>query len=140
MLIPASRFSTLPEGCPVLWDCADTYIIGKDGDGYRVDLGGKTVEASRLHVWLVSAPAVRAFAPALIVAVRFPEGRYNDTKYQPQPLRDVARDNYVLIGYILDSGAPCAYMPRHELVTGSTPEECLLNGLKAALDAAKDEQ
>ena len=95
-----------------------------------------SVALSDVQVDLTTPAAVRAFAPALIVAVRFPEGRYNDSRFPPMPLRDVARDNYVLIGYILDTGALCAYMPRHELVTGDTPEACLLAGLKAALDAA----
>ena len=143
MLIPASRFSTLPEGCPVRWG-------GTRWDSATVQLGGaialrrqgrkgvdtRIVSPEHVQVDLCTPAAIRAFAPALILAVRFPEGRRNDTKYPPQPLRDVAHDNYVLIGYILDSGFPCAYMPRHELVTGDTPEECLLNGLKAALEAA----
>ena len=150
MLIPADRFSTLPEGCPVLnGHDGKATIFAYDGTNrrgatmYMLDfpgVGSSSYAVDEIRVDLTTPAAVRAFAPALILAVRFPEGRYNDSRFPPMPLWDVARDTYTLIGYILDSGALCAYMPRHELVTGSTPEACLLAGLKAALDAAKDAQ
>ena len=145
MRIEARRFTDLPEGCPVwrgeifgYWHTAKPTQQGELG---WMDLATtEPVDHEDLTVDLSTPAAIRAFAPALIVAVRFPEGRYNDSIFPPMPLWDVARDNYVLIGRILDSGALCAYVPRHELVTGDTPEEALLNGLKAALDAAKDAQ
>lgn len=141
MRIPASRFSTLPEGCPVQAGALSGHCgaVATEGRYWFHWPGSREpieVLPEDMLVDLSTPAAIRAFAPALIVAVRFPEGRYNDSRFPPMPLRDLARDTYTLIGYILDSGALCAYMPRHELVTGATPEEALLNGLKAALDAA----
>jgi len=85
---------------------------------------------------LSTPAAVRAFAPALICAVK---GLPNALKYPPAAVWDDGFRQYVLLSHIGTKPCPCNPDGGWWLA-GSTPEACLLNGLKAALDAAKDAQ
>jgi len=149
MLILASEFSTLPEGCPVLWGAAPSVVMGRHGaTEYRIQIPGRfrtdgwlptTTAAgeSQLRVDLSTPAAVRAFAPALICAVR---GLPSRPRKEPYPLWDDGLNCWLLMDYIggeADGFCGIAYEPGREEVKGDTPEACLLAGLKAALDAAK---
>lgn len=144
ILIPISCFYAVPSGCPVLWGerrwKALAVQVGGSVAVTRKSRSGKpstrVAPAHQVQVVLATEAHVRAFVAGLIVSVKFPPGKWNDTKYAPGVVWDAARDQFVLLGYILDSGMPCAYMPRLNQVYGATAEEALLKGLGEALRAA----
>lgn len=141
MLIPASDFTTLPPECPVLWGDTPAVILGRHGaTEYRLRVEGRlptttAVGASQLRVDLSTPAAVRAFAPALICAVK---GLLYPPERPPAAVWSRREGAYVLLEEVTMSGLiVCAPAAANELpITGGTPEEALLNGLKAALDAA----
>lgn len=149
MLIPAFRFSTLPEGCPVLvGDAALPGTIREPiGKGYRVAIAGSAPMAGggtstmiawapRMQVDLTTPAAVRAFAPALICAVQGLPAFARPLK-EPAAVWCAGLQKWALVDHITGGDSVCSYQPGMELVTGPTPEACLLAGLHAALDAAK---
>ena len=145
MLISADRFSTLPEGCPVRWGNDPAVVVAwHSATEYRVMVGPRrdfptVAAASQLSVDLTTPAAVRAFAPELIAAVK-ERTRFTTPQRQPSAVWHTGFRRWILVDYLTDSDAVVAYEPTTTLIRGSTPEECLLNGLKAALDAAKDAQ
>jgi hypothetical protein len=120
MLIRASDFSTLPEGCPVRHGDRETTIAGMEV----------------LYVDLSTPAAIRAFAPALICAVK---GLPNAPEQPPVPVHFSQHFYFVLVEYVYGNDAVC-WKPSESDIIAATPEACLLAGLKAALDAAKDAQ
>ena len=152
MLIPASRFPTLPEGCPVRFRSANLPGTVREpvANGYRVEIANAApmpggvrdstlVGPAHLDVDLTTPAAVRAFAPGLIAAVK-ERTRFTGPQRQPSAVWHTGFCRWILVDYLTDSDAVVAYEPTTTLILGSTPEECLLNGLKAAMDAAKDAQ
>lgn len=145
MRIPASRFSTLPEGCPVLWGDTPATVLGRHGaTEYRIQIPGRfpstmAAHPCQLRVALDSPAAVRAFVPALMRAVK---GLLYPPERPPAAVWSRKDGTYVLLEEVTMPGLiVCAPAAANELpITGDTPEACLLNGLKAALDAAKDAQ
>ena len=145
MIIPASRFTTLPEGCPVRWGSDPAVVVAwHSATEYRVMVGPRrdfpaVAAESQLSVDLTTPAAVRAFAPELICAVRgLPD--YARPEQEPVAVWYTGKSAWVLVDHVNDRDEPVRRQPGLAMVTGSTPEECLLNGLKAALDAAKDAQ
>ena len=145
MRIPASRFTDLPEGCPVLWGDTPATLIGRhSATEYRLRTSGRMALAtagaeSQLVVALDSPAATRAFAPELIAAVKG-RTRFTTPQRQPSAVWHAGFRRWILVDYLTDIDSVVSYEPTTALITGSTPAECLLNGLQAALDAAKDAQ
>ena len=148
MIIPASKFTNLPEGCPVRWGSDPAVVVAwHSATEYRVMVGPRrdfpTVAAvSQLSVDLTTPAAVRAFAPELIAAVRGLPDRLRPLK-EPYPVWDAEYGRWILVDYLgdeSDNWHGIAYQPGPEEVSGPTPAACLMAGLKAALDAAKDAQ
>jgi len=151
MLIRADRFSTLPEGCPVL--VGDAVLPGTIrepiGKGYRVAIAGAAPMAGgapsttiawapRMQVDLSTPAAVRAFAPALIAQL-LPAGAVGTVAAIPD---DLGQWHLCIVYGQHDGGLHIRGYDaiRGACVVEATPEACLLAGLKAALDAAKDAQ
>jgi hypothetical protein len=139
MRIPASRFTILPEGCPV-WR-GDTFGYwhtsqpAQQGElGWMNLATTEPVDHDGLTVDLSTPAAIRAFAPALIaqlVAV----GRVGIVAAVPDDLGQY----HLCIVYGMNDGG--LHIRGDRAVRGldvvePTPEACLLSGLKAALVAA----
>ena len=152
MIIPASRFSTLPEGCPVRFRSANLPGTVREpvGNGYRVEVANAApmpggvrdstlVGPAHLDVDLSTPAAIRAFAPELIAAVKG-RTRFTTPQRQPSAVWHAGFRRWILVDYLTDIDSVVSYEPTTALITGSTPAECLANGLQAALDAAKDAQ
>ena len=144
MIIPASRFLTLPEGCTVLWGSSrwDSATVQFGGSialrrQGRKGVHTRVVSPDQVQADLSTPAAVRAFAPALICAV---VGAESPPKHPPAVVLDDDYGEYTLIesiGYC-DGLEAARYMPGGKGIYAATPEACLLAGLQAALDAAKD--
>ena len=142
MIIPASRFSTLPEGCPVwrgetfgYWHTTQPTRQGELG---LMDLTTtEPVDHEDLTVDLSTPAAVRAFAPELICAVR---GLTHPLECPPAALWAARAGHWVLVERVGLDGTLKVCRAATGVVTGPTPAACLLAGLQAALDAAKDAQ
>ena len=144
MIIPASRFSTLPEGCPVwrgeTFGYWHTTKPTRQGELGWMDLTTtEPVDHEDLTVDLSTPAAVRAFAPELIAAVK-ERTRFTTPQRQPSAVWHAGFRRWILVDYLTSNDTVVAYEPTTGVSIGTTPEECLLNGLKAALDAAKDAQ
>ena len=142
MIVPASRFSTLPEGCPVwrgeTFGYWHTTKPTRQGELGWMDLTTtEPVDHEDLTVDLSTPAAVRAFAPELICAVR---GLAHPLEYPPAALWAARAGHWVLVERVGLDGTLKVCRAATGVVTGPTPAACLLAGLQAALDAAKDAQ
>ena len=144
MIVPASRFSTLPEGCPVwrgeTFGYWHTTKPTRQGELGWMDLTTtEPVDHEDLTVDLSTPAAVRAFAPELICAVRgLPD--YARPEQEPVAVWHTGKAAWVLVDHVNDRDEVVRRQPGLRMVTGPTPAACLLAGLQAALDAAKDAQ
>ena len=137
MIVPASRFSTLPEGCPVwrgeTFGYWHTTKPTRQGELGWMDLTTtEPVDHEDLTVDLSTPAAVRAFAPELICAVR---GLAHPLEYPPAALWAARAGHWVLVERIGLDGTLTVCRAATGVVTGPTPAACLLAGLQAALDA-----
>ena len=138
MIVPASRFSTLPEGCPVwrgeTFGYWHTTKPTRQGELGWMDLTTtEPVDHEDLTVDLSTPAAVRAFAPELICAVR--GGPTDLPTHPPGVVWDKASPpdapQYVLVVSI----GVAESTANRTFIAGPTPAACLLAGLQAALDA-----
>lgn len=143
MRIPASRFTTLPEGCPVQAGALSGHCgaVATEGRYWFHWPGSREpveVLPEDMLVDLSTPAAILAFAPALIaqlVAV----GRVGIVAAVPDDLGQY----HLCIVYGMNDGG--LHIRGDRAVRGldvvePTAEACLLAGLQAALDAAKDAQ
>ena len=140
MIIPASKFTNLPEGCPVRWGSDPAVVVAwHSATEYRVMVGPRrdfptVAAASQLSVDLSTPAAVRAFAPELICMVRgLPD--YARPEQEPVAVWHTGKAAWVLVDHVNDRDEVVRRQPGLRMVTGPTPAACLLAGLQAALDA-----
>lgn len=139
--IPCTRFDSLPADCPVRVERERRTgrYIGKDELGWievEVDDGVHFFDPAEVWVDVARSDAdVRAYVPDLIAAVAgLPEGMRPFK--EPVALWDGYFKDYRLVDYLSVQGIVCTRLA-HDSITGKTREECLLNGLISALNAAK---
>ena len=138
---PIKLFTAIPARCPVRVERerrAGEYI-GTDHLGWievEVDDGVHSFDPAEVWVDVARSNAdIRAYVPDLIVSVAgLPEGM--QPFKEPVALWDSYFKDYRLVDYLSAQGIVCTRLA-HDPITGKTREECLLNGLIAALNAAK---
>ena len=139
--IPYKLFNSLPVGCPVRVERErrKARYVSTDELGWvqaRVDNQVHSFDPAEVWVDVTRSDGdIRAYVPDLIVAVAgLPEGA--------RPFKEVVAlwddhyKDYALIDYLAARGA-IGYRLAGDPITGKTREECLLNGLLAALKEAR---
>lgn len=130
VVIPIDRFNSIAHINPPV------RVDGKEGrKHWLTNLRNPDKESHHAVVVLNTDADIRAYVPDLIVAVAgLPEGIRSFK--EPVALWDSYFKDYRLVDYLSTQGIVCTRLA-HDSITGKTREECLLNGLMAALNAAK---
>lgn len=143
-LIPCTRFKSLPIGCPVRvgqeYRTGHATSISDMGQiAIKVDLRTDFFDPNEVWVDVARSNAdIRAYVPDLICAVAgLPEGAR--PMKEPTALWDSYFGEYRLVDILSANGIVVSRFA-HGSVSGKTREECLLNGLFAALELAKATQ
>jgi len=138
---PIKLFTSIPVRCPVRVERgrrAGEYIRTDELGWIEVKVDGGVLSFGPAEVWVDMARSgadIRAYVPDLILAVAgLPEGMRPFK--EPVALWDNYGKEYTLVDHICTLGIARAHLAG-DPVTGKTREECLLNGLIVALNAAK---
>jgi len=138
---PIKLFTSIPVRCPVRVERgrrAGEYIRTDELGWIEVKVDGGVLSFGPAEVWVDMARSgadIRAYVPDLILAVAgLPEGMRPFK--EPVTLWDSYFKDYRLVDYLSVQGIVCTRLA-HDPITGKTREECLLNGLIVALNAAK---